>query len=280
MKAGTQNHLKVKRLQRLLGVPMYRAVGILESLWLLCLDCCDDGRIGKFSDDEIADYLGWDGSKIASELVRALSDAGWLDPDDECRYVIHDWLDHCPEYIKDRIRKRGARVEKRRKSTTYVQVEPDAAGTLPDKPGQTPDQAGLVPSIPNPTQPITTQPNPTNTLSANADEVTIDDLVAAWNETSGVIQCRSITKQRIAALKIRLKDQVWVEGWEESLTHFPLRCFQGESDPWRPDLDWFLKPGNVLKILEGKYDFEKSNGRQRGLPIGPGQTHPEDAGKW
>lgn len=123
MKAGTHNHLKVKRLKRLLKLPLYRAVGILETLWLLCIDCCDEGNVGKFTDEEIADYLEWDGD--ASELVRALSDSGWTDSDTNGRPVVHDWLEHCPEFIRDRIRKRRARDSDLRKQTTYVHDETD-----------------------------------------------------------------------------------------------------------------------------------------------------------
>jgi hypothetical protein len=59
MIAGTQNHLKAKRLMRKLGIPSYRAVGLLESIWLLCAECCDEGNIGKFTDEEIAEEIGW-----------------------------------------------------------------------------------------------------------------------------------------------------------------------------------------------------------------------------
>lgn len=155
MKAGTQNHLKVKRLKRLLGIPLYRAVGILETLWLLCSDCADEGDVGKFSDEEIAEYLEWDGPD-PSALVRALVDTGWIDRDTTNRLVIHDWLEHCPEFVRERIRKRRMRAAKHTNDhqiTTYV--SPTA-----DKHGQqrtTPDQPPLVPSFPNPTQ-----PNPTH----------------------------------------------------------------------------------------------------------------------
>jgi len=119
MKAGTHNHVKTKRLKRLLGIPLYQAVGILETLWLLCTDCCDEGNIGKFTDEEIADYLEWDGSDSFA-LVQALLNSGWLDRCDVNRYVVHDWLEHCPQYIKDRLRMRESRVSKANKITTYA----------------------------------------------------------------------------------------------------------------------------------------------------------------
>jgi len=159
MKAGTQNHIKTKRLKRLLKIPLYRAVGILETIWLLCADCCDEGNIGKFSDEEIADYLEWDGD--VSDLVRALSDSGWTDSDKNGRPVIHDWIDHCPEYIRDRIRKRNARSIARNIGkiehdnpndlTTYVSDKPDKTGQNRTDTGQA--AATTVYSQPNPTQP-------------------------------------------------------------------------------------------------------------------------------
>jgi hypothetical protein len=170
MKAGTQNHMKTKRLKRLLGLPLYRVVGLLETLWLLCVDCADEGNVGKFSDEEIADYLEWDGPQSPSDLVRALTDSGWLDADAEHRLVVHDWADHAPEFLKERVRKRHAREAKRRKQTTYDDstrdsggTKPDSGGTKPDASGPTRDQPPLVPSIPNQSQPIPTQPIPTTT---------------------------------------------------------------------------------------------------------------------
>lgn len=174
MKVGTHNHVKMKRLKRLLGVPLYRAVGILECLWLMCSECCDEGDIGKFSDDEIADYLEWDGD--VSELVRCLSDAGWIDPDDDRRLVVHDWFDHAPEYIRERVRKRRARGAKQRIQRTYGRSKSDNNGHRRDK---TPH----VPSIPNPTN-----PNPTIHSSAEnrTNERTDSVLVQAggWSQVA------------------------------------------------------------------------------------------------
>jgi predicted outer membrane lipoprotein len=146
VKAGTQNHVKVKRLKRLLGIPLYRAVGILETLWLLCTDCCDEGNIGKFSHEEIADYLEWDGQP--SELIAGLAGAGWIDADPERGLIVHDWLEHCPEFIRDRVRKREAR----RNQTTYERRQPDNTGQTPDKPRQRPSipiQCNSIPSHSN-----------------------------------------------------------------------------------------------------------------------------------
>lgn len=155
MKAGTHNHLKTKRLQRLLEIPLYRAVGVLETIWLLCVDCCDEGNIGKFTDAEIAEYLEWEGDP--SKLVNALAESGWLDPDEDYRFRVHDWFEHCPDFIKNRIRKRNARAVKANKTgdnsrdlTTYDQSDADNCG----QERTCPPPSGSVPSMSIPFQPI------------------------------------------------------------------------------------------------------------------------------
>lgn len=182
MKAGTQNHLKTKRLKRLLGIPLYRAVGILETLWLLCTDCCDDGNVGKFSDQEISDYIEWDGDPTA--MVNALVDAGWLDQV-AGRPVVHDWLEHCPDFISDRIRKRIARAAKSAKrhgpdhdQTTYASHEQDSNGQTRTITGQ----SESVPSIPNQTQPNQFKPNQPTPLPPFAE---LDEPDPATPSTAG-----------------------------------------------------------------------------------------------
>lgn len=111
MLIGTLNHVKVKRLKKLLGKPLYCAMGVLESLWQLCMECCDEGNIGKFSNEEIADHIEWEGDP--NLLISALTESGWLDTCSDERLIVHDWFAHCPEFIRKRIEKRKAREVKK-----------------------------------------------------------------------------------------------------------------------------------------------------------------------
>lgn len=163
----------MKRLKKLLKVPQYQAVGIMESIWLLCQSCCEYGDIGRFSDQDIADHLEWEGDPAA--LVKAMADAGWLDPvDGPERYVIHDWLDEAPEFIWDRIRKREARASRTKRAAavrsvkTYDKQKPDASGECPDASGECPES----PAVPIPTQPNQTKPGQSN---ADADAIASSD---------------------------------------------------------------------------------------------------------
>ncbi len=127
MKIGTLHHPKLSRLAKLLGLPRYAAAGLLEALWHLAAESADDGGVGRFSDAEIADYLGWEGDP--QSLTAALVEARWLDANDPNRLAVHDWAEHCPTFIRERLKKRCQRAAKAKKSCG------DGAGTSGGQPG-------------------------------------------------------------------------------------------------------------------------------------------------
>lgn len=77
--------------------PLYVCWGILEGLWQLCARETPAGNIGKLSDEDIAGFLDWDGTP--AELIGALCDTGWLDPDPVHRLLVHDWDKHADDAV-------------------------------------------------------------------------------------------------------------------------------------------------------------------------------------
>lgn len=108
MKPKTWAHPKFEMLQTTLGIPKVTAAGILEGLWYLAATFDDDvGRIG-FSGSELVSWMGLkdlDGEK----LVQALVKCRWLDKNSNDELIVHDWQDHKPNYLKNRIRQRKHR---------------------------------------------------------------------------------------------------------------------------------------------------------------------------
>lgn len=155
MKSGTPGHIKTKKLKLRLKIPLWQAIGILESLWQFAADCADDGAIGRYSNDDIAAYMEWDGD--ADELVDALVQSRWVDEDDADRLVVHDWEEHCPNYVKDRVKKRNERLATKKPGTRLERV--------PQNPGQSQDSHDEIrrvqgqSQLTQPTQPR--KPNPT-----------------------------------------------------------------------------------------------------------------------
>jgi hypothetical protein len=101
------------------------------------------------------------------------------------------------------------------------------------------------------------------------------EFVCEWNRCSGVV--RSLGAELSAARRghfhARIRTNSW--DWRAALKKFPLPVSQGDGT-WKPDLDWFLKPDSVQKLLEGKYDWSH-NGNSSPSGIGPGQIYQPDA---
>jgi hypothetical protein len=106
MRYGTISHPKFKSLQRMLGLPQYSVVGILESVWMLASQFTDDGDITRFTAQQICDYAGFEGD--AESLIGKMIESKWLDSVDG-RLRVHDFLDHAPAFIYERIKKRNQR---------------------------------------------------------------------------------------------------------------------------------------------------------------------------
>lgn len=94
---------------RVLKVPSYAAVGLLEKLWHLTAREAPAGNVGRLSDDDIADWLGWEQSSAL--LIDGLVEAGWLDryEDPGVRLYIHDWHEHSDDTVDNHLARAVAR---------------------------------------------------------------------------------------------------------------------------------------------------------------------------
>lgn len=148
MKHQTINLVKFKALGMLLRAPQYATVGVLESLWLFAQHNATDGDLSRFSALQIAAWIGWDGDP--DELIAAFIEAGWVDQD-EAGMRIHDWEDHCPNWLRG-VQRRQAN----RQPSTEPSTEPGSVpSTVPSSVPST--EPGSVP--PNLTKPNLTKPN-------------------------------------------------------------------------------------------------------------------------
>jgi hypothetical protein len=107
-----------------------------------------------------------------------------------------------------------------------------------------------------------------------------DRFTAAWNVAPGVQPISTLSSGRLAQLRRRLDEKVtmglaarpWLNVLEQVLREkFPLKFTRGDPAGWKPNVDWILKPDSLPAIIEGKYDWEKNDGRRN--DIGSGQRH-------
>jgi len=106
-----------------------------------------------------------------------------------------------------------------------------------------------------------------------------DEFLQTWNasaESNRWRLCRELTQGRKKALKARLCDLFWRENWESALRRVaPVPGLRGQNEQnWIANVDWFLRPQTVAKIVEGFYDGWKPGKADNG-PILP-KTSPDE----
>lgn len=94
---GTTEDPRFLTLAEMIGGRL-RAAGVITLLLDLAgrydgpaFPCCRDGNVGRFTDEEIAAFLGWDGDPGA--LIGALVRSRWLQPMDGVRLYLVGWDD-------------------------------------------------------------------------------------------------------------------------------------------------------------------------------------------
>lgn len=101
-----------------------------------------------------------------------------------------------------------------------------------------------------------TEPEP-----SNVEVMAMDAFIAAWNAAEGNVHVRlPLSPSRRKQLRTRIRGPSW--DWAAALAKFPLKCIEPNGG-WKPDFDWFVKPDTVTRILEGKYDWTKSDGKPK-----------------
>ncbi len=101
MKREAIGHTKMKRLCRRLDLPLWQAIGLLESIWQLTAREAPRGDLGKLRNEDIALAIDYRGDEDA--MIDALVSTGWLNLDPEARLVVHDWADHADDAVHMRL---------------------------------------------------------------------------------------------------------------------------------------------------------------------------------
>lgn len=86
-----------------------------------------------------------------------------------------------------------------------------------------------------------------------------EDFLSAWNalaDSAGLCRALTLSEDRERAYKARVADPWWVANWRRGLEAIPLSPFllghKGDRK-WKANVDWFLRPGTLPKLLENRY---------------------------
>jgi hypothetical protein len=103
MKLQALDHPKTLDFAARLNVSRPTAIGHLELFWHFVAKHAPRGNIGKFPDGAIARACDWLGEP--EEFLKSLLKSGFLDGSDEHRYLVHDWPEHCPNWVRAQLQK-------------------------------------------------------------------------------------------------------------------------------------------------------------------------------
>jgi|688.fasta_scaffold644013_2 hypothetical protein len=85
------------------------------------------------------------------------------------------------------------------------------------------------------------------------------EIIEFWN----LRRCQSciLTAKRKSAIQARSRDAIWQQSWKDAIEKITdSRFCNGQNDRgWVADLDWFLRPDTVVRLMEGKYDDKMAN---------------------
>jgi hypothetical protein len=203
VKRGATENPKFRRLCRALGVEPWGAVGVLESLWQFTARVARAGNVGRWSDEDIAEGIGWR-SRPAVELVAVLIAERWLDEHQKYRLVVHDWSEHADdavhlalarvgEFFADGTKPKTTRLQHKEREKIEELYEAQSKRRRAHKKHTASARHGV--SFPSPSSPYPPKPDPEEgeASSAGADphpseapheeeKCNGDDLAEWWNE--------------------------------------------------------------------------------------------------
>lgn len=148
---------KLHLLRRSLGISAETAVGHLLRLWHTCLTSAPlTGELEDWTALDVADASGWPEAD-AERWTNALLDAGWLEHNDVCDFVLHEWQGYGGQFL---VSKEAGRLRKAKWRNEVSRGRPgDITGTEQGRPGEVSVTSQT--TSPNLTSPDLTQPHPT-----------------------------------------------------------------------------------------------------------------------
>lgn len=122
-------HPKFAGLMARLERSRFEVLGALEMLWHFTGKFTPAGNIGKYTDQQIESWIGWNGEPGA--LISALVVERWLDKDKQHRLLVHDWAIHSDKAAKAAAKRHGGFIEPTsspKGAECVPHVEPDSHG--------------------------------------------------------------------------------------------------------------------------------------------------------
>ncbi len=175
-------------------------------------------------------------------------ESGWIDLSENHRLLVHDWPEHCEQWVKLKLKKlnldfaaeyrgqlpQGSADDSDDETDSSSTAEPSAEATAVTTADGSASRDQAKPSLAKPRpkpKPSHNPAQPSQAQGASSADAAVgsvpspEGLLRAWNETMG--QSCELTDKRLRAVNQRLRDAKWVERWEAALERCSASDFCG-----------------------------------------------------
>ncbi len=213
---------EVLRIASKLNVHLDHAFGLCVRFWIWCDDNLETGHALGVTPVTLDAMLGCDG------FAKSLVEVGWL--------RVRDGSLEVPNY--DRHLSKNAKI----RANSQVRQQKSRSQKCHTK--------NVTSALPEIEIEIDRRKEEKEEVYRSEE----NELLTFWNDL--MRRKDRLTDKRRKAFRCRLNDRWWQENWRVAIAKaVDMPFLNGENDRgWRADLDWFLKPDSVTKIMEGKYE--------------------------
>jgi len=281
-----RGHHKRKRLKRHLGEGY---LDHLIDLWLAVAMHRPDGILEGWTIEDIADYGNWDGEP--DMFVQGLVKSGWLDVltmgIGGTTFKCHDWEKHQPWLLGSKERQDKARKAALTKHYGAAEAErlmqqacTKHAPSMQQAEPSMPSACAPSPSpLPIPKDNGGDKPPPGGTKK-EVPPCPQKEIIFLYHKYCPMLpKVRQWTASREKMLRARWKEDparqtpTW---WHNYFKQVAKSDFlTGKTDkPFYADLEWLVRPSNLVKVIEGKYQNRQQAAAGHPGPVLKAIKHP------
>lgn len=247
------DHPKTLDFAARLDVSIPQVIGHLELLWAFVAKKTPHGNIGKWPDGTIARAAQWTGDP--GVFVAALHEAGFIDDCATHRFVIHDWADHAPRWVRSKLSRAGETFAKRECTR-----ECSRDCTVDSKPSQAKPGISSSDEEESPAVPDDAIGGRDGSPSRKAPPCPADLIVGEYHRLLPELPVvAKLTSSRRKALQARWREREGHQSLDFWRWYFGevvrgQAFLMGENDRgWRADFEFLVKESSFYKTVESKY---------------------------